>query len=236
MDICNDLGFAIPTFVAAATDQYRKPRTNFVCSHLSFVFLSVFIHSFFPPFFLLQIRRCLNISRVNVMVVLKLTNQRVYSLEMQQVVQKNGKVAQRKVLVTTFISISFFIISFVSFSTDFSCVDRAFAHNVGLPFKTPEEYFLGESVAKFEWDSIDSKTIVSSSTSTSTTSASSTKFWSGDKALTSKEQEIVVLVGMPAAGKSTFAKSFLVKEGYVHVNRDTLGTKEKCFKAAREEM
>jgi bifunctional polynucleotide phosphatase/kinase len=69
---------------------------------------------------------------------------------------------------------------------DFSCVDRAFGNNVGVDFKTPEEYFKGESAAKFEWDSIDSSTLVSSS-----------KYWTGDKPLASNSQEIIVLVGFP---------------------------------------
>lgn len=42
----------------------------------------------------------------------------------------------------------------------------------------------------------------------------------------------MVLVGRPASGKSTLRKRFFEPHGYVAVNRDTLGTKEKCFQAA----
>lgn len=42
---------------------------------------------------------------------------------------------------------------------DFSCSDRKFAHNVGLPFKTPEMCFLGQQDVAFEWGSIDPTTI-----------------------------------------------------------------------------
>lgn len=36
---------------------------------------------------------------------------------------------------------------------DFSCGDRKFAANIGLPFHTPDEFFLGESPASFDWGS-----------------------------------------------------------------------------------
>ena len=45
-----------------------------------------------------------------------------------------------------------------------------------------------------------------------------------------------MLVGRPASGKSTLSKRYFVPHGYVSVNRDTLGTKEKCLKAAKEAL
>lgn len=38
------------------------------------------------------------------------------------------------------------------------------------------------------------------------------------------------MVGQPASGKSTFRKRYLEPNGYVAVNRDTMGTMEKCLK------
>lgn len=104
---------------------------------------------------------------------------------------------------------------------DFSCSDRKFAHNIGLPFHTPDEFFLGEQAAPFEWGTIDPKAVLSAPPPAFTVTPSPT-------------QEIVLFVGLPASGKSTFARRHFVPHGYVHVNQDTLKTKEKCFKAASE--
>jgi bifunctional polynucleotide phosphatase/kinase len=38
------------------------------------------------------------------------------------------------------------------------------------------------------------------------------------------------MIGPPASGKSTFTKKYLVPHKYVHINRDTLQTQEKCLK------
>ena len=45
-----------------------------------------------------------------------------------------------------------------------------------------------------------------------------------------QSQELVVMVGCPASGKSTLRKKYLEPHGYVAVNRDTMGTFEKCCK------
>ena len=42
--------------------------------------------------------------------------------------------------------------------------------------------------------------------------------------------EMVVMVGCPASGKSTFRKRYFEPNGYVVVNRDTMGTMQKCVK------
>lgn len=39
----------------------------------------------------------------------------------------------------------------------------------------------------------------------------------------------MVLVGYPGSGKTFLASTYLVPEGYHHVNRDTLGSWQKCL-------
>jgi bifunctional polynucleotide phosphatase/kinase len=45
---------------------------------------------------------------------------------------------------------------------------------------------------------------------------------------------MVIFVGSPGSGKSTFWKNHMSK--YARINRDTLKTKEKCYKAAEEQI
>ena len=40
------------------------------------------------------------------------------------------------------------------------------------------------------------------------------------------------MCGAPGSGKSTFCRNYL--PGYTRINRDTLKTKEKCYKVAEE--
>ncbi len=47
--------------------------------------------------------------------------------------------------------------------------------------------------------------------------------------------EMVLIVAPPACGKSRLARQFQ-QAGYVRINRDTLGTQEKCIKAAKEAL
>ena len=48
--------------------------------------------------------------------------------------------------------------------------------------------------------------------------------------------EIVLFVGFPALGKTSFYTKHFSPAGYVHVNQDTLRTRDKCIKAVEETL
>jgi len=52
--------------------------------------------------------------------------------------------------------------------------------------------------------------------------------------IVSKEKEMVILVGLPSSGKSTFTLKHFVPNGYVRINRDTMGTMAVCKKKCKE--
>ena len=100
---------------------------------------------------------------------------------------------------------------------DFSCSDRKFAANISIPFYTPEEFFLNSNKARFSWGEfqpmdIDPHTLLEPE---------------GAK-ITASSQEIILFMGPPACGKTTFYQKYLQPQGYIHVNRDTLGSWQKC--------
>lgn len=110
---------------------------------------------------------------------------------------------------------------------DFSCVDRAFAHNIGLTFKTPEELFLNEApTTQYALNCFDS---------TKYLKELQVKDYSKDLE-PHTSLELVLMVGPPASGKSSISKKHFISQGYVHVNRDTLSTMPKCIKAAKEAL
>ena len=91
---------------------------------------------------------------------------------------------------------------------DHSCSDRDFATNVGIEFKTPEEYFLNEESRAYSRD-FDPAAYLGHS-------VGATAF------LKTNPTDIVILCGSPAAGKSTFYWTVLKPLGYERVNQDIL--------------
>lgn len=107
---------------------------------------------------------------------------------------------------------------------DHSCSDRDFAANVGIPFQTPEEYWLGEAPKPFTRPFDPAKYL-------ETTLDSQTD---ADPIVFSKKNdvEIVLFCGSPGSGKSTFFWKRLEPMGYARVNQDLLKTRDKCMKTA----
>jgi bifunctional polynucleotide phosphatase/kinase len=111
-----------------------------------------------------------------------------------------------------------------SMKQDHAASDYKFALNVGMKFHTPEEFFHGEQHGEERYLGFDPRSL---------TSDSLPLYLPTSTPLVSGTQEMVILVGYPASGKSTFAQFHLESEGYIRVNRDTLKSIEKCRKYAR---
>eukprot|EP01097_Dermamoeba_algensis_P011417 TRINITY_DN884_c0_g1_i2.p1 TRINITY_DN884_c0_g1~~TRINITY_DN884_c0_g1_i2.p1 ORF type:complete len:291 (+),score=75.39 TRINITY_DN884_c0_g1_i2:98-970(+) len=85
---------------------------------------------------------------------------------------------------------------------DFSSGDRAFALNCGLKFYTPEEYFLKEKPVPFVWDStVDPAEVLKKAPKQLSDHLK-------EKLKPSGNQEMVLIVGPPASGKSTLSKRY----------------------------
>ncbi|GJQ72382.1 hypothetical protein Trydic_g3465 [Trypoxylus dichotomus] len=96
---------------------------------------------------------------------------------------------------------------------DHSMSDRLFAINIGINFYTPEEYFLKARSVKFLMPEFDPRAVTS---------------YDGIVPL-SKDPEAILMVGCQGSGKSHFCKKHLIPRGYVYINRDSLGSKQKCL-------
>lgn len=103
---------------------------------------------------------------------------------------------------------------------DFAATDRVFAHNAGLEFATPEQYFLGQSERLPplvpSWRPSDNVGV-----------SASIPF----VALSVPPPQLVVLVAPPASGKTTLARQ-MESVGFVRVNQDTFKTLNKCLRVA----
>ncbi|KAK2850623.1 hypothetical protein FQN49_005481 [Arthroderma sp. PD_2] len=112
---------------------------------------------------------------------------------------------------------------------DHSCCDRNFAANVGIPFKTPEEFFRDEPPVPMAVDVFDPRNYIATPPA------------DGDDETPSpfskqSDTELVIFCGSPGSGKSTFYWKYLQPLGYERVNQDILKTRQKCLKVANEHL
>ncbi|KAK5965250.1 Bifunctional polynucleotide phosphatase/kinase, partial [Trichostrongylus colubriformis] len=111
---------------------------------------------------------------------------------------------------------------------DHSCADRFFAANVGVRFQTPEEFFLDQTESE-PWGPPSFNPI-------EFLSMRKPLLEPEDTPLPSSTAEVIVIVGFPGSGKSTLARKLESDYGYMVVNRDTLGTWQKCCDHARAHL
>ncbi|MCJ1308396.1 hypothetical protein MMC25_002049 [Agyrium rufum] len=109
---------------------------------------------------------------------------------------------------------------------DHSCSDRDFAANIGIDFHTPEEFFLKEEPQPFI-RSFDPRVHLVQTEEEATIPLKSVFAKTNDL-------DIVLFIGSPASGKSTFYSKFLRSLGYERVNQDTLKTRDRCLRTASD--
>jgi bifunctional polynucleotide phosphatase/kinase len=120
----------------------------------------------------------------------------------------------------------FFVGDAAGRDNDHNDTDRKFAMNIttthfDCKFMTPDNYFLGKSERDF---------IVSGPNFDILRKRMSQVVDVTESAI----QEIVLIVGPPGAGKSTFCKKYF--PNYAYVNQDTLKTLIKCIKSCRDHV
>jgi len=116
--------------------------------------------------------------------------------------------------------------------------------NLKCPFYTPEEYFLGDPPANYILGAFNPTDYIPVSTSPvnnslqTSTSLNTIPSSTGSKPLSlpiippAQSPDIILFVGSPAAGKSTFYRDHLLPMGYSRINQDTLKTRDKCVAEA----
>lgn len=139
-------------------------------------------------------------------------------------------------------------------AADFSDSDLRFSINIGLQFRTPENYFLGKttdvisnSISGFDprqlVQSHPGSTFIDQHTDLDALLADLVspndivehlRLGSSATHQLPNVQTMVLMHGFPASGKTTFVKRHLLPRGYVWVNQDSVHTFSRCVRALRE--
>ncbi|KAL7283120.1 hypothetical protein ACG7TL_002546 [Trametes sanguinea] len=126
------------------------------------------------------------------------------------------------------LSNSFFVGDAAGRPNDHSSTDLKLALNIGIPFQTPEEYFLGLPKAQY--------TLPGFHVSSLPTDVPRIEPAEPPLLPAPSSPEVVLFVGYPALGKSSFFRTQFEPAGYVHVNQDTLKTRDKCVKVTEQAL
>jgi bifunctional polynucleotide phosphatase/kinase len=101
---------------------------------------------------------------------------------------------------------------------DFSDSDRKFALNIGIEFKTPEDFYMKDPPEMpYKLSGFDPKEYIK-------------KLQKQKKyVFKPRTKEMILMIGPPGSGKTEFVKKYILKHDYIHINQDICKTKKKCL-------
>lgn len=100
---------------------------------------------------------------------------------------------------------------------DFACTDYLFALNLNLRFFTPEQIFLNDKAPEFNLPTFKPREVYQSCVNRVL------------PPIRHDKKQVIIMVGSQGSGKSSFVNSYLKPLKYIIVNRDSLGTWQKCL-------
>jgi bifunctional polynucleotide phosphatase/kinase len=112
---------------------------------------------------------------------------------------------------------------------DHADTDRKWALNIGIPFQTPEQYFLNRKPQPY---SLSGWRPMLNMTEEENDILPANFFGKANE----DKLDLVLFVGPPAAGKTSFYRNHFAGRDYAWVNQDTLGSAAKCQAAVRKHL
>jgi bifunctional polynucleotide phosphatase/kinase len=113
---------------------------------------------------------------------------------------------------------SFYVGDAAGRKNDFSNSDINFANNIKIKFLLPEEFIQNKTIKYTSKEILDIR-----------------KWLSIKKPIIKKDPlELVLLVGFPGCGKSTFSKKYYSHSKYVYINQDTDKTRYNSIKKVKD--
>jgi bifunctional polynucleotide phosphatase/kinase len=125
---------------------------------------------------------------------------------------------------------SFFVGDAAGRKGDHSCVDRAFAANIGIKFFTPENYVKGGTdKEEFEWDFIYNRAGF-----TNVAPGEAPRDRPYQPSLPVDKTDVVILIGYPGSGKSSWAKRNIPEHVLVSADVQKTRAPKVCEAALKE--